>query len=79
MFRTTFSLTSALDGVGGQRDGPAALIPGMFWYPLHRRLGGPQGRSGRGVENLALTGIRSPDRPAHSRSLRRLAIPACII
>jgi len=47
MFRTTLSLTSALDGVGGQRHGPAALTPGMIWYPLHRRLGGPQGRSGR--------------------------------
>jgi hypothetical protein len=39
---STLSLTSALDGVGGQRHVPAALSSGKNWYPLHRRLGGPQ-------------------------------------
>jgi hypothetical protein len=34
-------------GVGGQRHAPAALPPAMTRYPLIRRLGGPQGRSGR--------------------------------
>ena len=34
------------------------LPPEKTWYPLYRRLGGPQGRSGR-VENLVPTGIRS--------------------
>jgi hypothetical protein len=34
-------------GVGGQRHAPAALPPGEIRYPLYRRLGGPQGRSGR--------------------------------
>jgi hypothetical protein len=34
-------------GVGGQRHAPATLTPGMTRYPLYRRLGGPQGRSGR--------------------------------
>ena len=33
--------------VGGQRHTPAALPPGMTRYPLYRRLGRPQGRSGR--------------------------------
>ena len=33
--------------VGGQRHAPAALPPGQTRYPLYRRLGGPQGRSGR--------------------------------
>jgi hypothetical protein len=33
--------------VGGQRHSPAALPPGMARYLLYRRLGGPQGRSGR--------------------------------
>ena len=33
--------------VGGQRHAPAALVPGMTRYPLYRRLGGPQSRSGR--------------------------------
>jgi hypothetical protein len=31
----------------GQRHAPAALPPGMTRYPLYRRLGGLQGRSGR--------------------------------
>jgi len=34
------------------------LPPGKTRYPLYRRLGGPQGRSGR-AENLVPTGIRS--------------------
>jgi hypothetical protein len=34
-------------GVGGQRHDPSALPPGMTRYPLYKRLGGPQDRSGR--------------------------------
>ena len=34
-------------GVGGQQHAPAALPQGETRYPLYRRLGGPQGRSGR--------------------------------
>ena len=34
-------------GVGGQHHAPTALHPGKTRYPLYRRLGGPQGRSGR--------------------------------
>ena len=34
-------------GVGGQHHAPAALPPGKTRYPLYRRLGGPQGQSGR--------------------------------
>jgi len=33
--------------VGGQRHAPAVLSPGKTRYPLYRRLGGTQGRSGR--------------------------------
>ena len=40
-YRTTLSLTSALDGVGGQRHAPAVLPLVMIVYPLYRRLGGP--------------------------------------
>jgi hypothetical protein len=32
--------------VGGQHHTPAALPLGNTQYPLYRRLGGPQGRSG---------------------------------
>jgi len=47
MFSSTLSITAAIDGVGGQRHAPAALPPGKTRYPLYRRLGGPQGRSGQ--------------------------------
>jgi hypothetical protein len=40
-------VTQALDGVDDQRHAPAALPPGMTRYPLYRRLGRPQFRSGR--------------------------------
>jgi len=53
-YSSTLSLISELDGVGGQRHAPAALPPGKTRYPLYRRLGGSQGRSGRGAENLPL-------------------------
>jgi hypothetical protein len=33
--------------VGDQRHAPAALLPGKTRYPLYRRLGGPDDRSGR--------------------------------
>jgi len=45
-------------GVGGQRHAPAALHPGKTRYPLYRRQGGSQSRSGQ-AENLDPTGIRS--------------------
>ena len=55
----------------GQRHAPATLYPReRHPYPLYRRLGGPQGRSGR-AENLVPSGIRSPDRPAR----RSVTIP----
>jgi hypothetical protein len=47
MYSSTLSLTSALDGVGGQRQARPLYPPEMTRYPLYRRLGGPQGRSGR--------------------------------
>ena len=61
--------------MGGQHHAPAALPPGKARYPLHRRLGGPQGRSGRVRKISPPTGIRSPDRPARSESLYRLSYP----
>jgi len=38
--------------VGGQRHASVALLPGKTRHPLYRRLGGPQGRSGR-VRNIS--------------------------
>jgi hypothetical protein len=34
-------------GLVGQRHAPTVLTPGKIRYPLYRRLGGAQGRSGR--------------------------------
>ena len=68
-YRTTFSLTSALDGVGGQRHATAALTLGKTRYPLYRS------RSGRVRKISPPNGIRSPDRPARSGSLYRLSYP----
>ena len=36
MYSSILSLTSALDGVGGQRHAAAALPPGKNRYPLYR-------------------------------------------
>ena len=59
MYSSTLSLTSALDGVGGQRHAPAALSPGKDPVPILQEDGGPQSRSGW----VRKTGIRTPDRP----------------
>ena len=56
-YGSTLSLISALNGVGGQRHAPAALPPGKNRYPLYRRLGGSQGRSGRARKILSPPGF----------------------
>ena len=67
------SKTSALEGSEWSAARPdRTLPPAKTRYPLYRRLCGPQGWSGW-AENLAPTGIRSPDRPAHNQSLYRLS------
>ena len=40
MYSSTLSLTSALDGVGGQHHAAVALPPGKTRYPLYSRLDG---------------------------------------
>jgi hypothetical protein len=62
-------------GVGGQRHGPAALLPGKTQCPMYTRLCGPQSRSGRVRKISPPTGIRSPDHPARSELLHRLRYP----
>jgi len=47
MHSSVLSLTVVLDGVGGQRHDRTNLAPEKTRYPSYRRLGGPQGRSGR--------------------------------
>ena len=78
MHSRTLPSTSALDRSGWSTPRPGRFNRGKTRYPLYRRLGGPQGRSGR-VQKISppppLTGILSPDRPARSESLYRLSYP----
>jgi hypothetical protein len=67
------AMSSAVGG-GGQRHAPATLSPGKPRYPLHRRLGGPQGLF-TGVEDrksLANIGFQTPKHPAPKESPYRL-------
>ena len=70
-------MTTALEGDEGSESRPGrSLPPGKTRYPLYRRLGGPQGRSGQVRKISSPTGIRSPDLPARSQSLYRLSYPS---
>jgi len=60
-------------GVGGQRHAPAALPPGKDPVPILQEHGWAPGPVWTGAENLATTGVPSPDGPAHSESLYRLS------
>jgi len=41
-------LTTAVEGGEGSVSRPGRTLPlGKTWYPLYRRLGGPQGWSGQ--------------------------------
>jgi hypothetical protein len=59
--------------VGGQLHAPAALPPGNDPVPIVQEAGWAPGPVWTGAENLAPTGIRSPDRPDRSESLYRLS------
>ena len=78
MYRSTLSLTSALDGGGGQRHAPAALPPAMTRYPLYRRLGRPQGWSGRVLKTSPTPGFDSRTVQLVASRYNDYAIPARI-
>jgi len=72
-------MTAALEGGEWSTARPGrTLPPGKTRYPLYRRLGGPQGRSGR-AENLVPTDIRSRTVQPVAQSLYRLSYPAQVI
>ena len=52
--------------VGGQRHAPVAFTPEKDPVPIVQEAGWASGPVWTGEENLAPTGIRSPDRPARS-------------
>ena len=57
-------LTLALEGVRRQRHAPAALYPRKYMVAIVQEAGWAPGLVWTGAENIAPTGIRSPDRPA---------------
>jgi hypothetical protein len=60
-------------GVGGQSQ-PRPIYPlEKNRYPLYRELGKPPGPDCLGAENLAPTGVRTPDRRDRSQSLYQLS------
>jgi hypothetical protein len=61
-----------MKGVSGQQHAPAALYPGKDPVPIVQEAGWAPGSVWTGAENLAPKGIRSPDRPARSQSLRNI-------
>jgi len=65
-------MTAALEGGEWSAARPGSTLPsGKTRYPFYRKLGGPQGRSGR-AESLLPTGIRFPDLHPVAQSLYRL-------
>ena len=52
------------------------FTPGKDPVPIVQKAGWAPWPVWTGAENLATTGIRSPDRPARSQSLYRLSYPA---
>ena len=72
MYSSTLSLTSALVGVWVVKAKPRLLYPReRDPVPIVQEAGWAAGPVWTGAENLAPTGIRSPDRP----SRKRIAIP----
>jgi len=62
------SLTSALDMADSQRHAPAAVLPERDPLPSVQESGWAPGPISTGAENLASTGIRSPDCDKHTNT-----------
>ena len=66
-------MTAALEGGEWPAARPSHTLPlGKTRYPIYRRLGGPQGQSGR-AENLVSIGIQSRTVQPIAQSLYRLS------
>jgi hypothetical protein len=75
MYSYTLSLTSALYGIGWSVSRPDRFTPGKDPVPIVEEVGRAPGSVWKGVENLAPTGIRSPNHPARIELLNRLHYP----
>ena len=75
MYSSTLSLTSAEDGGGCSTSRPGRFTPGKDPIPIVEEAGWTPEPLWKDAENVAPTGIRSPDFPARSESLYRLSYP----
>jgi hypothetical protein len=66
-------------GVGVERHVPTALSPETSRYPLYRRLGGPQGRSGRLQKISAIPRVDLRTFQPVAKRYTDCAIPALIL
>jgi hypothetical protein len=74
---STVSLTWVQEGDGWSIPRLGRFTPSTeARYPFYKRLGGPQGRSGRVRKISPQTGVRTPNPPARSESLYRLSCPS---
>ena len=73
MYSSTHPSTSALDGGGWSAQRPGRFTLGKDPVPIVQEAGWAPGPVWTVAENLASTGIRSPDRPVRSESLYRLS------
>ena len=69
MYSYTLPSTSALDGGGRSTPLLGRFTPGKDPVPIVQEAGWAPERVWTGAENLAPSGIRSPDRPSRSESL----------
>jgi hypothetical protein len=69
MYSSTLSLTSALDGGGWSTPRSGRFTPGKDPVRIVQEAGWALGSVWTGTENLAPTGIPSPDRSGRSESL----------
>ena len=69
MYSSTLSSTSALDGGGWSTPSSSRFTPRKDPVPIVQEVGWAPGTVWTGAENLASTGIRSPDHPALSESI----------
>ena len=71
-YSSTLSFTTTLDGVGVQATSWPLYPQERYPVPIVQEAGWAPGPVWTGAENLAATGIRSPDFSARSESLYRL-------
>jgi len=75
MHNSVLTLASALDVGGWSTPRSSHLSPGNDTIPNTLEAGWARGTVWTGGENLAPTGIRSPDRPVRIELLYRLSYP----